>query len=319
MVNNEDVDRVFKIYELEYKASAERYENIYRAIWQNFSYMAALSAGILAFGSKSLGLSVVLILACIPLLFWFDATYLPMDHYARGARRRAAELEQVISVKWLGEAAAERSTVREGPFYRWGAVVGSFRWLVLLIALLWIGAGVLAFMGGLEWSHERSVRGGVLTLAACVLAFGVPLIHWNLEGGPRDTPAQTSMQHYRDFGAADPSVHWRKANLLPYWHVNQVVLGAFASLTVLWIAIFPVAARRLAPMDTGPKNLATEPDTLSVQVITPQLRHLSQQLIQINASLDTLRGRSARADTLLTAMSRHVRCSGKDSGGPACK
>ncbi len=60
--------------------------------------MAALSAGILAFGSKSLPLSVVLSLAGLPLLFWFFATYLPMDHYARMARKWAAEVEKVIYV-----------------------------------------------------------------------------------------------------------------------------------------------------------------------------------------------------------------------------
>src|SRR5688572_22494927 len=74
-------EQAFTLYQLEYKASAERYENIYKASWQDFSYLGAMAAGILAFASRSLPLSVALTIACLPLLFWFLATYLPMDHY----------------------------------------------------------------------------------------------------------------------------------------------------------------------------------------------------------------------------------------------
>lgn len=84
-------------YLIEYRLAAERYENIYKAIWQNFSYMAALSAGILAFGEKALPERALYVGAIVPMLFWYLATYIPMDHYAREARRRAAQVEALIN------------------------------------------------------------------------------------------------------------------------------------------------------------------------------------------------------------------------------
>jgi hypothetical protein len=39
---------------MEYEKAAERYENLYRALWQNFSYLSLLSAAILTFGSNQL-------------------------------------------------------------------------------------------------------------------------------------------------------------------------------------------------------------------------------------------------------------------------
>src|SRR5688572_4948396 len=37
----QDAEKAFALYQLEYKASTDRYENIYKAIWQNFSYLGA--------------------------------------------------------------------------------------------------------------------------------------------------------------------------------------------------------------------------------------------------------------------------------------
>jgi hypothetical protein len=101
---DDHLTRRFEVYKLEYQIAAERYENIYKAIWQNFSYMAILAGGILTFGAKALPLFLVGALSITPLLFWFMATYLPMDHYARSARKRAAEIEEVITKDFLGLA-----------------------------------------------------------------------------------------------------------------------------------------------------------------------------------------------------------------------
>lgn len=99
---DDHLTRRFEIYKLEYQIAAERYENIYKAIWQNFSYMAILAGGILTFGAKALPLFWIGALSITPLLFWFTATYLPMDHYARSARKRAAEIEEIITKDFLG-------------------------------------------------------------------------------------------------------------------------------------------------------------------------------------------------------------------------
>src|SRR5687768_6985149 len=42
-----------ELKKLEYIRTGDRYENIYRAIWQNFSYMAVLAGGILTFASRT--------------------------------------------------------------------------------------------------------------------------------------------------------------------------------------------------------------------------------------------------------------------------
>ena len=51
--SNQNWERIFELFKLEYEQSAERYENIYKAIWQIFSYMGILAAGILTFGSRN--------------------------------------------------------------------------------------------------------------------------------------------------------------------------------------------------------------------------------------------------------------------------
>src|SRR5690348_11268876 len=81
----------FELHKLEYQIVTQRYENIYRAIWQNFSYMGAAAAGILAFGARTWPTPIACAVASIPILFWLVVTYVPMDHYARQARARAGD------------------------------------------------------------------------------------------------------------------------------------------------------------------------------------------------------------------------------------
>ena len=83
---------------LEYDKAADRYENIYRAIWQNFSYMAVVAGGILAFGAQELGVGPNLFfLAITPLFFWLVATFLPLNHYGQAIRNRLKEIENDIN------------------------------------------------------------------------------------------------------------------------------------------------------------------------------------------------------------------------------
>lgn len=86
------------LLKLEYQLAAERYENIYKAIWQHFSYMAALAAGILAFGAKTLPLYLVATIACFPLTFWFLATFIPMDRYGQETRAVLKEIELRLGI-----------------------------------------------------------------------------------------------------------------------------------------------------------------------------------------------------------------------------
>ena len=99
--NKEEWERTFNLFKLEYEQAAQRYENIYKAIWQIFQYMALLSGVILTFSSKSSVFpgKVIIFIALMPLLFWFLAIYLPMDRYGQQARKRLHKIEKEINKK----------------------------------------------------------------------------------------------------------------------------------------------------------------------------------------------------------------------------
>jgi hypothetical protein len=90
----EDDKRRLEFWKTEYERAAERYENIYKALWQNFQYLALVSAAILTFGKDSLPPGIIMLLAGLPVLFWFFAQYIPMDRYGAAARERLAEIEE---------------------------------------------------------------------------------------------------------------------------------------------------------------------------------------------------------------------------------
>lgn len=91
----------FEIIKLEYEQAAQRFENIYKAIWQIFSYMAALTAAIFAFGASNFPLPAVVLIAPLPLLFWWLAIFIPMDFYGRQARTRLSGIEDKINDTFL--------------------------------------------------------------------------------------------------------------------------------------------------------------------------------------------------------------------------
>ncbi|PWT79777.1 MAG: hypothetical protein C5B58_12895 [Acidobacteria bacterium] len=90
---SEDDKARLEFWKTEYEKAAERYENIYKALWQNFQYLALVSAAILTFGKDSLPAGMIMLLAGLPVLFWFVAQYIPMDRYGVAARDRLAEIE----------------------------------------------------------------------------------------------------------------------------------------------------------------------------------------------------------------------------------
>ena len=95
----QDWERIFSLFKLEYEQASERYENIYKAIWQIFSYMGILAAGILTFGSRSsiLPVEAIVCIALTPLVFWFLAIYIPMNQYGEDAREHLKDVEEKIN------------------------------------------------------------------------------------------------------------------------------------------------------------------------------------------------------------------------------
>jgi len=101
--DDQAIQRNLDVLKLEYTTGAERYENIYKAIWQNFSYMSVVSAGILTFGQKSLSSPVLVFLAVTPVFFWYFATFLPMDNYGQEVRTTLRRVEKFINATVDGD------------------------------------------------------------------------------------------------------------------------------------------------------------------------------------------------------------------------
>lgn len=100
--DKEEWERTFNLFKLEYEQAAQRYENVYRAIWQIFQYMALLAAGIFTFGSRindneKFPFELILFIALSPLVFWFFATYIPMDQYGKNTLEYLKKIERKIN------------------------------------------------------------------------------------------------------------------------------------------------------------------------------------------------------------------------------
>jgi hypothetical protein len=84
------------LYKLEYERALERYNNLYNSAWTNFSYMVLVAGGIVTFGGQRFIGSLTIFLACVPLLFWFIATFVPLDRYGRQVEERIVEIEDSL-------------------------------------------------------------------------------------------------------------------------------------------------------------------------------------------------------------------------------
>ncbi|MEK6408216.1 MAG: hypothetical protein AABN34_14745 [Acidobacteriota bacterium] len=90
-------DVALDLYKMEYERGAERYENIYKALWTNFSYMALVSGAILTFGGARFEPEFCALLACLPLLFWWIASYEPLNHYGDHVAERLDWIEIILN------------------------------------------------------------------------------------------------------------------------------------------------------------------------------------------------------------------------------
>jgi len=97
MSNGAPPNPALEAYKLEYQLAATRYENIYKAIWQIFSYLAAISGALLTFGGDHFQQNLLWVLASLPLFFWCISTYLPMDRYGHSCLNRLAKIEEEIN------------------------------------------------------------------------------------------------------------------------------------------------------------------------------------------------------------------------------
>jgi hypothetical protein len=90
-------DPKLELYKTEYELTAARYENIFKAVWQNFSYMSAISGAVLAFGGDRLQPHFLWFIVCLPLVFWYWATYEPLNRYGDKAEDRLGKIETKLN------------------------------------------------------------------------------------------------------------------------------------------------------------------------------------------------------------------------------
>lgn len=175
--SNELTLQQLDLKKLEYSGTAERYENIYKAVWQNFSYMAAVAAGILTFGAKQLPIGVLAWLALLPLVFWSFATFIPLDFYGRRARERLKKIEGSLNSFYFPGTMNEHRLSHFAdfadakPWWHVRTAVGIFSGVILIAWMgltLWLGIFMYrehswaSFLGSLSHvaaeAHGTSVK-----------------------------------------------------------------------------------------------------------------------------------------------------------------
>ena len=139
MRSNEKRDVALELYKMEYERCAERYENIYRAIWTNFSYMAILAGGILSFGKGTLTQEQVVLVAAVPLFFWWLATFEPLNEYGDKTLLKLKEIEQKLSEEYDVHLSLYSDFHERTPRLRVREVVRIAFSLLILVVLYLIG------------------------------------------------------------------------------------------------------------------------------------------------------------------------------------
>lgn len=94
---NPQSDEKLQLYKLEYERAAIRYDNIYSALWQIFSYMSAISGALLAFGGDRFQEKVFWVLALSPLVFWYWCSFEPLNRYGTNCGTRLAQIEDTLN------------------------------------------------------------------------------------------------------------------------------------------------------------------------------------------------------------------------------
>jgi hypothetical protein len=140
----------------QYEKQLDRYENIYKAIWQQFQYIALASGAIGAFSKTDWSTSVRVFITLTPLVFWMTSSFLPMDHYGNQLRNHLSELEKTLTnlsfaITGIGLENGDKAKLESLGFehfqrykaasYKWH-VKDSVKLWMLPIAMIWCFVGV---------------------------------------------------------------------------------------------------------------------------------------------------------------------------------
>jgi hypothetical protein len=174
------------LYKLEYTTAATRYENIFKALWQNFNYLAVLAAAILTFGRDTLGLPMASLLAASLLILWYWSNFEPLNRYGDKTELRLRKIEKLLTVLGMQPLANRTLPVEEDfgllHFSDYGARVTDctpkkspcFRWITCLLLVVLIGVVIWA----LEKLTLRAVSWGIALLVTGALLAFVAVRSW---------------------------------------------------------------------------------------------------------------------------------------------
>ena len=184
-----------ELYKLEYQKCADRYDNIYRAVWTNFSYVVAVAGLFLTFGGSRLPYPELgWIIAILLLLFWYLASYIPLGHYGDKAAARLSELETIINVFSFG---APGPLPRQG-LYHFSEYEASRHTLPSWPQRLRSLVGALAGEAKNLWLWQLRVRFFVtwlaLVLVLALIAFSISLIASFFSGQTSRHPAELKLE-----------------------------------------------------------------------------------------------------------------------------
>jgi hypothetical protein len=98
-----------ELLELEYEKCCLRYEDLYKAVWNQFNYFIIATGAVLALGKDTVAIPLLICIATIPLIFWFWITFEPLNQYGDKVSFRAFEIETSLNES-IGEHPPELLT-----------------------------------------------------------------------------------------------------------------------------------------------------------------------------------------------------------------
>jgi len=154
------------IYKMEYERCVQRYNDLYNAAWTNFSYMALVAGGILSFGGSRFVTPFTAFLACLPLLFWWLATFEPLNRYGDHVEEQIVKIEKALNALSISQLTnvpdeakkglthfedfAKRGGVQKPTRIEYLILVSAFVVLLLFAMNTFLGIQNLALSAGAE-------------------------------------------------------------------------------------------------------------------------------------------------------------------------
>ncbi len=160
-----------EIYKMEYERCAQRYNDLYNAAWTNFSYMALVAGGILSFGGSRFVTPFTALLACLPLLFWWLATFEPLNRYGDHVETQILKIEKALNALSISQLKGVAEEARKGltHFEDFAKMRGSIEKLTKNEYLLLCSVFVALLLLALSTFLDIHVRALSITLVAVLI------------------------------------------------------------------------------------------------------------------------------------------------------